>query len=249
MVRPSEDFDYVLTRNKIVAAALRICGALDPNQNPSAAMSTQGREALQLLVKSWQNKHVFLWSLSQASFNTIANQTEYNNDSGIVTGVSQDLALAMGIEKAWIINDDDTREEIQVISYSRYLSLRDTEATVSEGKPKAVAFKRTWSTDADAANFHAQIFVYPSPDAVYVMNVLAVYPLKDFDTAAGHGDLPVEFQRALKYGLAEDLFDEYPGPMNEREYIQGKAAQLFAEAARRDTPVETVNEVASLFDE
>jgi hypothetical protein len=106
------------------------------------------------------------------------------------------------------------------------------------GRTLAIAFKPTPSPS---------FYVWPSPDAAYTLKVLCIFPLQDFDSAAGTGDVPARFQRALKYGLAEDLFDEYPGPMNERQYVQAKAYDLFREAKNSDMPVETTNEVESLY--
>lgn len=224
------DFDYLATRNQIIQGAFRIVGALETGQNLTADMLDQGVKALQLLVKSWSNKHLFLWSFRQSSFTTVAAQELYTTTD--LTG--EDDAI-IGLDKAWVVDSNDDLP-LEVISYSRYLDIQDKETNT--GRPSAIAFRPTPSPS---------FYVWPSPDTAYTIKILSVYPLEDFDTAAGDGDLPARFQRALKYGLAEDLFDEYPGPMNERQYVQGKAANLFREAKIFDTPTETTSEVESLF--
>lgn len=220
------DFDYLATRNEIIEGAFRIVGALETGQNLTAGMLQQGIKALQLLIKSWSNKHLFLWRFNQTSFATVASQETYDS--------TLDQAI-IGLDKAWVV-DSNEDIEIEVISYSKYLDIPNK--TTNTGRPLAIAYKPT-----PAPSF----YVWPSPDAIYTINALAVFSLEDFDLAAGSGDVPARFQRALKYGLAEDLFDEYPGPMNERQFVQQKAFDLFREAKLFDMPVETTNEVEGMY--
>jgi len=224
------DFDYLATRNEIIEGAFRIVGALEIGQNLTAEQLAQGIKAIQLLVKSWSNKHLFLWSLNQSSFATSANQELYINP-----GDSDIEAAIIGCDKAWVVDSNDDLP-LEVVSYSRYLDFYDKET--NSGRPKVIAFKPT-----PVPSF----YVWPSPDAIYAIKTLCVFPLEDLDLAAGNGDIPARFQRALKYGLAEDLFDEYPGPMNERQYVQQKAAILFLEAKNVDAPRETTREVQGMY--
>lgn len=224
------DFDYIATRNEIVQGAFRIVGALDPTQTISADMLVQGVEALQQLVKSWLNKHLCLWRLNQSSFATVSAQELYTT-----TDLTGDDDTIIGLDKAWVVSGNDDLP-LEVLSYSRYLDISNKEA--DSGRPLAIAFKPTPDPT---------FYVWPSPNAAYTIKILAVYPLKDFDSASASGDVPARFQRALKYGLAEDLLDEYPGAMNARQYIQQKAHELFIEARNFDLPVETTNEVEGLF--
>jgi len=224
------DFDYLATRNEIIEGAFRIVGALSKGQNLTPEMLDQGVKALQLLVKSWSNKHLFLWSFNQTSFATVAAQEAYT-----IAALTGDDDAIIGLDKAWVV---ETNEDLplEVISYSRYLDIYDKETNA--GRPLAIAFK---------PEPEPSFFLWPSPNAIYTIKVLCIFPLKDFDTAAGSGNVPARFQRALKYGLAEDLFDEYPGSMGTMQYTQAKAYELFREAKNSDMPVETTSEVESLF--
>jgi len=222
------DFDYLATRNEVIQRAFRIVGALEPGEVLSANMLAQGVDALQQLVKSWSNKHLFLWSFDKSSFATVSTQLLYT-----ITDLSGEDDAIIGLDEAWVV--DSTQDlPLEVISYSRYQDIPDKAST---GRPLAIAYKPTPNPS---------FYLWPVPDAVYTIKTLSIYPLKDFDDASGSGDLPAEFQKALTYGLAEDLFDEYPGPMNERTYIAGKAQELFRQAKNADMPVET-NDIVEGF--
>ncbi len=220
------DFDYIATRNEIIEGAFRIVGALEIGQSLTTDQLDQGVKALQLLIKSWSNKHLFLWSYNIDEFDTVAATETYDS--------TLDQAI-LGIDKAWAV---DSNEDIplKVISWSQYQDIFSKETDT--GRPSHIAFKSTPSPS---------VVLWPSPDDVYTIKMLSVFPLEDFDTAASTGDVQARFQRALKYGLAEDLFDEYPGPMNTRQYVKLKAAELFSEASIAEVPNQTTNEVASLF--
>jgi hypothetical protein len=223
------DFDYLATRNEIIQRAFRIVGALEPGQVLSADMFAQGVDALQQLVKSWSNNHLFLWSFDQSSFSTVSTQSLYTT-----TELTGDDDAIIGLDKAWVVDSNDDLP-LEVISYSRYQDIHDKD---SSGRPQVIAFKPTPSPS---------FYLWPVPDAIYTIKLLSIYPLKDFDDAAGSGDVPAKFQKALTYCLAEDLFDEYPGPMNERTFIAAKAAELFRKAKNADMPVETNDEVEGFY--
>lgn len=221
------DFDYVATRNDIIKAAFRILGVIEASQSLTGRMLEQGVEALELLVKSWSNEHLFLWSFNETSFATVISQTVYTSS------FNQDL---IGLDKAWYIDDSNYRQEMEVVSYSRYLDIR--EVGTDQGFPRVIAYKSTPDPS---------FYIWPTPSQVRTIKALCIIPLKDMDDPDEHGDIPARFQRALKYGLAEDLFDEYPGAMNEREFISNKAANLFRAARKFDTPVETNDEIQGLY--
>ena len=223
------DFDYIQTRDEIIEGAFRIIGALSLGQVLTAEMQSQGVSVLNLLIKSWSNEHLFSWSFDETSFVTVADQEAYVSPALDVT--------IIGLDKAWVVDSNtDIQQYMEVISYSRYEDIRNKET--SSGVPTHIAYKATPEPS---------FYLWPSPDAVYTVKALAVFPLKDLANESDSGDIPVRWQRALKYALAEDLFDEYPGPINEKQLIALKAANLFQKAKNGDRPQETTSEVESLF--
>lgn len=227
----SANFDYLATRNDIIASAFRIVGVHSVGQPLPANKLAQGVEALQMLIKSWINKHIFLWSYEVTDFDTVANQERYLE----ADGVSADI---IGVDRAWYVDPSSNEDiPIDVISFRRYLDQWNKETNPST--PCAITFKR---------GPEPSVYVWPSPNAVFTIKMLSIFALQDFDTAGGSGEIPAEMQRALKYGLAADLFDEYPANVEHMNFVQRKAEILFQEAKNFNTPRESTNEIESLYD-
>lgn len=54
--------NFTATRNQIITRALRLLGVVPQGELPTAEMISEASEALNSMVKYWQNEHVFLWA-------------------------------------------------------------------------------------------------------------------------------------------------------------------------------------------
>ena len=74
------------------------------------------------------------------------------------------------------------------------------------------------------------IYLWPTPANVDdAIKMTVARPIEDFSTAANDPDLPVEWIRALEWGLADELADEYDVPEPKRTRIERRAAQYLAD--------------------
>lgn len=67
-------------------------------------------------------------------------------------------------------------------------------------------------------------------DASEIIKMTVARPMQDFTVAGDDADLPQEWIRALEWGLADELADEYDVPEPKRTRIERRAAQYLAEA-------------------
>jgi hypothetical protein len=75
------------------------------------------------------------------------------------------------------------------------------------------------------------IYLWPTPANVDdAIKMTVARPIEDFTVAADDPDLPTEWIRALEWGLADELADEYDVPEPKRSRIERRAAQYLAEA-------------------
>lgn len=214
--------DFSQNRTEIIEAALRKIGALSLGQSVTSAQMDTAVKALNMLVKSWQTKGLFLWTLSEFTLATVIGTEAYTLEPGAtgVTGLVDDI---IGVDTAYWVNSNDD-ERMDVWSYRRYQE--EVQKQTISGQPMAIAVRPTESP--------VTAYIWPSPAAIYTIKIIGIAKLKDWDNTTDKGGIPTRFQKALVYGLAADLAPEYGVPLNERNALNSQAGELFAEAKRSD---------------
>lgn len=75
------------------------------------------------------------------------------------------------------------------------------------------------------------LYLWTSPaDVSDAIKMTVARPIQDFTVAGDDADLPQEWIRAIEWGLADELADEYDVPEPKRTRIERRAAQYLAEA-------------------
>lgn len=220
------DYDFTNTRSDIINRAFEIVGAKTLGESLSGELSTQGVQCLNTLVKSWQSKNIFLWALQSVSQTLSASTASY-----VLTSNPAIVAL----DAAYLVLGSNDDRKCELLSWRQYEDLPDKAAS---GVPTAVAIDNAASPT---------LYVYPVPTTTYTLKMLAITKLKDWDTASSGADFPVRWERALIYGLANDLKDSYGLPLGERDRIEAKAATLFNEARQGDRDRSDCNFVQGAF--
>jgi hypothetical protein len=72
----SGSIDFSVSRNDIIKASLRVLGKLHPGEVPSAEEINDASQALNMMVKAWQNRGIGLW-LNQNTTLALAYATQY----------------------------------------------------------------------------------------------------------------------------------------------------------------------------
>lgn len=218
------DYDFNLTRNEIIQDAFQIIGAISLGETLTANQIDQGVKRLNSLLKSWQNKHVFLHA-QQLQTQALA---------------SGDADYTLGNEVKSIVQayytDSGYDQDVNIISYPEYLKIPDKDVP---GDPVVCALNYTPQARV--------LYVYPVPTGSLTLSYLAEVRLQDADSASGNIDIPQEYLDALTYGLAARLVDRYSIPLGEKQMIKREAEQLFQELKTSEHDYEDVTFVASAF--
>lgn len=75
------------------------------------------------------------------------------------------------------------------------------------------------------------LYLWPAPDSVGdAIKMTVAKPIEDFKAAGDDADLPQEWVRAIVWGLADEIADEYDVPEPKRTRIERRAAQYLNEA-------------------
>lgn len=74
----SGSYNFSVTRNEIVAGALRILGVIGEGDTPSADQYTTGSEALNMMVKAWQAEGLPIWVIKQCWVEVAQGKQKYS---------------------------------------------------------------------------------------------------------------------------------------------------------------------------
>lgn len=215
----ASQYDFSVTRDTIIRRALRIVGALPLGNSPSADEQSNASEVLNELVKNWQSRDVFLWSIVEKTVVLTPGTATYV--------VSTDPPV-IDVDRAFIRDAQNGDVDLRKISYLNYQSIPQKD---SSGKP----------TDFVVIPTIIPSFIfYPVPDTALTIHYFGIAKLQDMDNTSDNPNIPTRFIKPLIYGLAADLADDYKLPMQERQMLAGKAEGLFlaAKASDRDTDEE-----------
>ncbi len=227
----SNSYDFTLTRNELVAGALRLLGVIPEGGTPTSDQYSTGSEALNLLLKSWETEGLPIWAVKTQTVTLVDGTTSYS------IGLSQTVNVAkpLRIYQAYL-HDTSTNIDVPMVRLSQEEYNRLGNKT-SEGFPVNYYFENLRTT--------GNIYFFPTPDstAASAKTVVITYqaPFQDFDASTDEPDVPQELMRALKFNLAADLAWDYGYPIKDRQLLMLKAAELKEEAFG------FVQEEASLF--
>jgi hypothetical protein len=180
----------------------------------SGEEARSARIALNLLLTEWQNRGVLLWKLLDETVTlSSSGQIEYDLDSKIIDSLQT------------TINVDSNDLEMNRITYQDYMKLPDKTQT---GRPTQFAFLR--------GKNNVKMYVWPSPDQAYTMNLLAMTRVESVTASAIQtGDVPFRFLPPLVDGLAYKMSTRRPGIDPSRiSFLKQQYEESFAFALEED---------------
>lgn len=209
----SNSTNFATSRDELIKGALRIVGALAQGETPTATMTSEAAEALNMLAKAWMADGMPLWvtrEYTQALTASTASYTPTTKMMKVIQAYNHNTSTNVDIPMRII-----TREE-----YNR-LGNKTT-----SGNPIQLVHipNRTDST--------IKVFPVPTSTEETYNQIIITYqkPYDDFDTSTDEPEFPAEWFDALKFGLAHRLAAEYGMDINDRRQLLQEAAMLKNEA-------------------
>lgn len=217
---------YTITRDQVIALALRKLGVLEIGDVPDAATITNANMSLNLLVKQMSTEGLKIWKTSELIIPLVANQTKY-----ILGGASS--ALMYDTQAPTVATTDRPLKVIQ--GWYRNLQVTPNIDTpfmvVSKDEYNTLGSKFSTGTantvfyDTKALNGILYVFLTPDINAAtnLELHLVAQMPLNDIISAGDIPDFPNEWMNTLVWNLADQLSLEYGVPMNTRQEITNRA--------------------------
>ena len=227
----SSSYNFATSRNEIIAGALRILGVIGEGDTPSTNQYTTGAEALNMLVKAWENDGLPIWLIKKQQITLISGTNTYAIGEGQTTNVGKPLKIYQAF-----YHDTASAVDIPMTSLSQQEYNMLSNKTIA-GRPIQFYY--------EALRSYGNLYTFPTPDANAASDgsiyILYQSPFSDFDGSTDEPDVPQEFYRALKYALANDLAFEYGYPSKDRQDLERRSEQYKAQAFSFNQEEESFN--------
>lgn len=215
--------NYTVTRDQIIARALRIVQAIGQGETPDSATIADAVWALNDLIAELNTDGMPQWNMKLYGPYTLVSGTATYN---IGVGQTYNNAAPLKLFQAYLHDTNSSYDTpVILIDRQRYLLLGNKAAT---GTPNQIFYQEPRAIQAGGESY-GEITMYPVPDttaATYKqLYVLGQKPLDDFDSGTNTLDFPPYWANAVTWGLAAALAYEYGLGLAERSMIAKKAEQ------------------------
>jgi len=201
------DYDFSVSSNEIVKAALRTIGVMKAGDVPDEAIMANGREALNMMVKQWMAPANFkapglkMWVRNRATLTLTAKAEFIFKDSGGDLDIDPPVAIISASRR----NSDNKDSLMTPMLLGEYEAIGDKTA---EGSPT----KYYYENQLDGGHFYLN---HVPNDLTDTIRIVYLQPIKDVDAGTDAVDFSQEWFRALKYNLAVDLALENDKPITD----------------------------------
>lgn len=207
----SGNTSYESTRDNIIKAALRKCGALAEGETPSTESTTNCSQALNNIVLRFSTLGMALWKRTELAVTLVAGTATYTISNSLKT-------------PQVVLRDVTGGVQYELINKSRYDYNRLPSTT--SGVPVHFTFNPNLE--------NGTLTIWPTPDTgTATTKALTVVYQKEFDgffSATDTPDFPAYWTDALVYELAVSVAPEYGVPLQDRQMLKSSAKEYLEQA-------------------
>ncbi len=210
--------NFNVTRDEIITGALRILGVIGEGQSATAQQISDSAEALNYLIKAWENQGVPIWAIKFTDITLLDGVADYN----LGIGQSINIPKPLKIYQAFRRTTNNVDVPMTILSQQQYNMLGNKTAS---GAPIQLYY--------NSQRDYGVLSLYPVPTSAVLTDVVRIYyqrPLEDFDASTDNADIPQEMLRALKFDLANELAFEYGVSATDRDTLERRAERYKQEA-------------------
>jgi len=187
-----------VTVRDLLASSLRLIGAIEPGESPTAQQQADALQVFKGMLDTWSTENLLIPAKAKESFSLIASTENYT----IGDGGTFDTDRPVKIEHAAIKDTDaDTALEIpvKILTFDEWANIRVKEVTSSF--PTSLYYEPT--------NPLGNIHVWPVPSAAYQLMLYFWKSLSSFSGVDSTFDMQPGYAEMAKYNLASRLAPEF----------------------------------------
>jgi hypothetical protein len=186
-----------MTGRDLVAASLRLIGAIAPGESPEASEATDGLYALNRMISSWSTERLLIYAQVREEFTLTPGQAAYTMGSG----ANFDSSRPISIEKASIqsLTSPAIEYPIRILSQAQWAEvvLKGMQSTI----PTDLFAEGTYPNET--------INLYPVPSEANRLVLYTHKPLTEIASLDTSISFPPGYERALVSNGALELAPEY----------------------------------------
>jgi hypothetical protein len=200
-------------RDTLIKASLRLVGAYNSNSQPSADQMQDAAEAINFMLKSWQVDG-FLWLKKFALLTLVPGQATYllgpaadgtpSPDVCVYQGTATQVDRPTRIQAAAYRNSSGFDRPLTPMSRDEYIKL-----TNKTNQAPCVQFYY------NPQLYQGEITVWPVPATADTIFFTCDRGIADLLNDTDTPDVPQEWLRLIKFGLAVEIAPEYAMPAGE----------------------------------
>lgn len=186
------------TAQTIIDRAMRLIGALESGESPTADETADALIALNQMIDSWRNDRLIAYKLTNHTLTLVNGDNTYTIGSGGDINTTRPVK----IDSAFV-TEGGIDYPVEIIGKSAFDAISDK--TTQSNLPSRLYYDPAYPT--------ANIKLYPTPSTANVLTVSVWEPIGTFATAATSISLPPGYERALTYNLACEIAPEFQQPV------------------------------------
>ena len=200
---------FDLTRDELITEALELTASIDIGSSIPAEILASCARSLNLYIKAWQTRGLFLHTYQPASLALVVDQAAYLLGP---TGTAVEFGTATPIIRPLKITDvrlsgDDNEPPLTELSLYEYMALTTKDVS---SRPSQFAY------DPQLGN--GKLHLWPAPESATEYSLLFNYkkPVDDFTMDSDTAAIPANWLQALTLGLAYTIAPKRQVPLNEQ---------------------------------
>ena len=194
-----------MTVRDLISGSLRLLGVLASGEQPTAAEAQDALASLNSMIDSWQNERLMLYAILPQTFSLVAGKLSYTMGPGGDWNAVRPVRIDK-IQFSYTQNGtpNPLNLPIEIIDLDQYQQF------VVPGTASSIPM---W-VYPDSGYPLRTLYFYTVPTAAESVQIFSWSQLASFATLDDAVAFPPGYERALRYGLALELADEYGVPVS-----------------------------------